>query len=204
MEMKKTLLWHRQTCSILDLLCLLRKVPFGSVLRERDTGCSQREQSRSQVPPVSSCKGNWQQGEVCFATLQLSSWPLCRETKGSIWPSVYSTGSVPGKDEKSPHTVRKFIKEVSFKKLETVSLSWATTVPMLQIIRSTTKDGTEFAFLFILPFRLVVLYPANGQFTSSCKVTKSGFANWDYFSIIFIIHQAAHDVPCEKVRLWKS
>lgn len=76
-------------------------------------GCSQQEQSRSQVPPVSSCRGNWQQGEVCFLTLWLSCWPPCRKAKTAIGPSVCLAGSVPGREEKSPHTVHKFIKYLS-------------------------------------------------------------------------------------------
>lgn len=43
--------------------------PFGSVLRERGMGWAAVSRSRSPVPPVSSYRGYWQQGEVCFVTL---------------------------------------------------------------------------------------------------------------------------------------
>lgn len=112
-EMKITLLWHRQSCSILDL-CLLGKPPLAVCWgREVWAGLQPARAEQVSSAPVSSCSGNWQQGEVCSVTLRLSSWPPCRKAKTSIWPSVYLTGSVPGKEEKSPHTVWKFIKYLS-------------------------------------------------------------------------------------------
>lgn len=102
MDMKICLLQRRQTCSIIDCLPSLKGLPLAACWRRETLSAVSENKTRSQVPAVSSHRGKWQQGKVCFFGLKLSIWPPGRKTKRSIWPSVYLTGSVPGKKNPEP------------------------------------------------------------------------------------------------------
>lgn len=100
--MQISLLQQRETRSIIGLLLSLKGLPLAACWRRERCSAVSENKTKSQVPAVSSHRGKWQKGQVCFFRLKLSIWPPGRKTKRSIWPSVYLTGSVPGKKNPEP------------------------------------------------------------------------------------------------------
>lgn len=131
---------------------------------------------------------------LCYAkALQLAPW---RTTKRSIWPSVYITGSVPGKRKEPTHSLQIYQVRVFLES----SLGDNSVNVGNHFFNNKAWGRISISFYFFLSFQacsfVCVLPMANSQ-AATKPPTRSGFAKQVYFSVKLWIKQTT-------LRVWSS